>query len=150
MDNFRLFYFVNFYFDTDEMKKIRKEKEEKEKEKEKKEKEEKERQEKERLDKEKEFLKQKKEFFDNLVRKDEENLKENFDDYHQFLKDMNSTKDSNFSKIINNGSNFGHTYSFKINDIKLLSYQEEKKEEENLGQKENPDVDIVKLMKKKK
>ena len=99
------------------------------------------------LDKEKEFLKQKKEFFDNLVRKDEENLKENFDDYHQFLKDMNSTKDSNFSKIINNGSNFGHTYSFKINDIKLLSYQEEKKEEENLGQKENPDVDIVKLMK---
>ena len=82
-------------------------------------------------DKDKEEIIAKKIFFDNLVLKDNQNLNSNISDYKEYLKDIEKNKDninsSNISRIINNGNNFGHQYSFKIKDIKLLSYKEEKK-----------------------
>ena len=100
-----------------------------------------------RLNQEKEFLKTKKEFFDNLIKKDNQNLNDNFTDYKQFLKDIENSKNENFSRIINDGNNFGHAYSFKINNIKLLSFQEEKEQVTEVKNKENPEVEIAKLVK---
>ena len=100
-----------------------------------------------RLNQEKEFLKTKKEFFDNLIKKDNQNLNDNFTDYKQFLKDIENSKNENFSRIINDGNNFGHAYSFKINNIKLLSFQEEKEQVTEVKNKENPEVEITKLVK---
>ena len=57
-----------------------------------------------RLSQEKEYLKAKKEFLDNLVKKDNQNLNDNFTDYKQFLKDIENSKNDNFSRIINDGN----------------------------------------------
>ena len=100
-----------------------------------------------KLNQEKEFLKIKKEYFDNLFQKDNQSINENFTDYKQFLNDIKSSKASNLSQIINDGNKLGHTYSFNFNDIKLLSFQEEKEEVKKTIKKENPEINIGKLVK---
>jgi len=100
-----------------------------------------------KLNQDKELLKAKKEYLDNFIEKDNKNINENIIDYKQYLKDVENYKDKNFGHIINSGSNFGHTYSFKFNDIKLLSFQEEQKEVKKIKKKENPEIDIKKLVK---
>ena len=100
-----------------------------------------------KLNQEKEFLKIKKEYFDNLFQKDNQSINENFTDYKQFLNDIKSSKASNLSQIINDGNKLGHTYSFNFNDIKLLSFQEEKEEVKKTIKKENPQINIGKLVK---
>lgn len=87
----------------------------------------------------------KKRFLNNLVKKDNNNINNNISDYKEFLKDMEKSKEKDINKIINNGS-FGHHYSFNIEDIKLLSYKEEKKEDIKVNKKYNPEIDIVKLI----
>ena len=87
----------------------------------------------------------KKKFFNNLIKKDTNNINSNINDYKEFLKDVEKSKEKDINKIINNGS-FGHHYSFKIEDIKLLSYKEEKKEDIKVNKKYNPEIDIVKLI----
>ena len=87
----------------------------------------------------------KKRFFNNLVKKDTNNINGNISIYKEFLKDVEKSKEKDINKIINNG-NFGHHYSFKIEDIKLLSYKEEKKEDIKVNKKYNPEIDIVKLI----
>ena len=99
------------------------------------------------IEQEKEFLKMKKEYFDNLLKKDYQNINDNFKEYKQFLKDIKNTKNNNLSHITNEGNNFGHTYSFNINNIKLLSFQEEKEEIARAKKKENPEINIGKLVK---
>ena len=99
------------------------------------------------IEQEKEFLKMKKEYFDNLLKKDYQNINDNFKEYKQFLKDIKNTKNNNLSHITNEGNNFGHTYSFNINNIKLLSFQEEKEEIAREKKKENPEINIGKLVK---
>ena len=96
--------------------------------------------------KDKEDYISKKIFFDNLLKKDHQNINNNLSDYKEYLKDIEKTKDDNMNRIINSGNNFGHNYSFKFNDIKLLSYKEEKKENIKINKKENPEIDIVKLI----
>ena len=96
--------------------------------------------------KEKEDYISKKIFFDNLLKKDHQNINNNLSDYKEYLKDIEKTKDDNMNRIINSGNNYGHNYSFKLNDIKLLSYKEEKKENIKINKKENPEIDIVKLI----
>lgn len=88
----------------------------------------------------------KKIFFENLLKKDHQNINNNLSDYKEYLKDIEKTKDDNMNRIINSGNNYGHNYSFKFNDIKLLSYKEEKKENIKINKKENPEIDIVKLI----
>ena len=97
-------------------------------------------------DKEREEYLAKKQFVDNLVFKDNENINNNITDYKEFLKDIEKIKDDDISRLINSGNNFGHQYSFKIKDIKLLSYKEEKKEDVKTNKKDNPEIDIVKLI----
>ena len=87
----------------------------------------------------------KKKFFNNLEKKDTNNINSNISDYKEFLKDVEKSKEKDINKIINNGS-FGHHYSFNIEDIKLLSYKEEKKEDIKVNKKYNPEIDIVKLI----
>ena len=87
----------------------------------------------------------KKKFFNNLVKKDTNNINSNISDYKEFLKDVEKSKEKDINKIINNGS-FGHHYSFNIEDLKLLSYKEEKKEDIKVNKKYNPEIDIVKLI----
>ncbi len=90
--------------------------------------------------KEKEDFITKKAFFDNLVNKDHQNINNNISDYKEYLKDIEKTKDNSINRIINSGNNFGHNYSFKFNDIKLLTYKEEKKEDTKINKKENPEI----------
>lgn len=88
----------------------------------------------------------KKNYFDNLLLKDKQNLNNNITHYKEYLKDIEKSKDKDINKIINSGNTFGHTYSFQFKDIKLLSFKEEKKEDVKIGKKENPEIDIVKLV----
>ena len=88
----------------------------------------------------------KKIFFDNLLLKDNQNINDNIRSYKEYLKDIEKSKDNKISRIINSGNTFGHQYSFKLKDIKLLSYQEEKKEDTKINKKENNEIDIVKLI----
>ena len=97
-------------------------------------------------DKENKYYYEKKEFIDNLVEKDKKNLNNNICYYKEYLKDLEKMKVENISKLINSGNNLGHNYSFQLKDIKLLSYQEEKKEEKKLLKKENGEIDLVKLL----
>ena len=95
----------------------------------------------------KEILKIKKDYLDNLVKKDNQNINDNILDYKLFLKDVENSKNKNNSRIINEGHTFGHTFSFKNNEIKLLSFQEEQKETEQYTKKENPEVNVAALIK---
>ena len=95
----------------------------------------------------KEILKIKKDFLDDLIKKDNQNINDNILDYKLFLKDLENSKNKNNSRIINEGNNFGHTFSFKDNEIKLLSFQEEQGEIEQLTKKENPEVNVKALIK---
>ena len=99
------------------------------------------------LNQAKEILKMKKDYLDNLVKKDNQNINDNILDYKLFLKDLENSQNKNNSRIINEGHTFGHTFSFKNNEIKLLSFQEEKKETEQYTKKENPEVDVGALIK---
>jgi len=56
-----------------------------------------------------------------LLKKDTNSINSNISDY------VEKSEEKNINKIIINGS-FVYHYSFKIEDIKLLSYKEEKKE----------------------
>ena len=97
-------------------------------------------------DKDSEDYYSKKDFIDDLVVKDKESLINNICIYKEYLKDIEKSNDEDLTRLINSGNNFGHHYSFKLNDIKLLSYKEEKKENVKIRKKENPDIDIVKLL----
>ena len=100
-----------------------------------------------RLSQEKEILKSKKDFLDNLVQKDNQNLNANFLDYKQFLNDIQKSQKDNYSHIVNEGKNFGHTFSFKFDNIKLLSFQEEKEEITHTKKKDKNEIDINLLVK---
>ena len=100
-----------------------------------------------KLKQEKELLKTKKDFLDNLVKKDNQNINDNITDYKEFLKDIEKSNTGNYSHIINDGNNFGHTYSFKTSDIKLLSFQEEKEEIAQVKKKDSDEIDMDKLTK---
>jgi hypothetical protein len=66
------------------------------------------------------------------------------------LKDIEKTKDnSKILKIMSRNDNLGHKYSFKFKNIKLLSFKEEKKEEDVIQKKMEEDsrIDIKTLMK---
>ena len=54
-----------------------------------------------------------------MFKKDTNNINSNINDYKEFLKDVEKSEEKDINKIIINGS-FGHRYSFKIEDIKLL------------------------------
>ena len=97
--------------------------------------------------KEKDVLKSKKDFFDNLVKKDNKNINDYIIDYKLFLNKVKNTNSDNWTRIFNSKNNYGRTFSLNLDDIKLLSYQEEQEEEKTFRKKEAHEVDMKTLIK---
>ena len=97
--------------------------------------------------KEKDFLKTKKEFVDNLVKKDNKNINDYIIDYKLFLNKVKNSGSENWARIFNSKHNFGRTYSLNFDDIKLLSYQEEQEEAKTINKKETHEIDMKTLVK---
>ena len=95
----------------------------------------------------KDELMEKKKYFDDLMKNDYNKLNENLKDYQLYLKDVERThKDGDPLKLNNNRDNFGHIYNFSPERIKLLTYKEEEIIDNKPKKKEEPKVDIIKLM----
>ena len=95
----------------------------------------------------KDELMEKKKYFDDLMSNDCNKLNENLMDYKSYLKDVERThKNGDPLKLNNNKDNFGHTYNFSQDRIKLLTYKEEEVIDNRPKQKKEPKVDIIKLM----
>ena len=95
----------------------------------------------------KDELLEKKKYFDDLMKNDCKKLNDNLLDYKLYLKDVEKThKDGDPLKLNNNKDNFGHTYNFSQDRIKLLTYKEEEIQDKKPKKKEEPKVDIIKLM----
>ena len=92
-------------------------------------------------------LMEKKKYFDDLMSNDYKRINANLLDYKSYLKDVKkSHKDGDPLKLNNNKDNFGHTYNFSPDHIKLLTYKEEEITDNRPKKKEEPKVDIIKLM----
>ena len=91
----------------------------------------------------------KKKFFDELMENDCKNLNENISDYKNFVKDVERVQQNKEEEALLPGTkkeNYGHSFTFLTDGIKLLSYKEEKKVETKHKRIEEPKIDIIKLM----
>ena len=96
------------------------------------------------------FVQIKKKYLSDIVEMDNKFVNSNIESYKNFLIDIEKTKDnSKILRIMSRNDNLGHKYSFKINNIKLLSLREEKKKDEKRKKKveDNTGIDIKKLIK---
>ena len=96
-----------------------------------------------------EYLK-KKQFFDELMEKDCKNINENISDYKDFVKDIERVQVNKDKDIVLPGTkkdNYGHSFTFLTDGIKLLSYKEEQIVSTKPKHIEEPKIDIFKLMK---
>lgn len=100
-----------------------------------------------KLDKEKDMINSKKEFLDNLVKKDNKNINDYILDYKLFLSQIKNSNINNLSQLINDKNNFGKKFSFNAGNVQLLSYQEEKKETVKKVKKEAHEVNMNNLIK---
>ena len=96
------------------------------------------------------LYKDKKKYLSEIVEMDKNYFNKNIESYKNFLKDIEKTKDnSKILKIMSRNDTLGHKYSFKLKNIKLLSFKEEKKEEDVIQKKieEDSRIDIKTLLK---
>ena len=100
-----------------------------------------------KLDKEKDMINSKKEFLDNLVKKDNKNINDYILEYKLFLSQIKNSNIDNLSQLINDKNNFGKKFSFNAGNVQLLSYQEEKKETVKKVKKEAHEVNMNNLIK---
>ena len=100
-----------------------------------------------KLDKEKDMINSKKEFLDNLVKKDNKNINDYILEYKLFLSQIKNSNINNLSQLINDKNNFGKKFSFNAGNVQLLSYQEEKKETVKKVKKESHEVNMNNLIK---
>ena len=100
-----------------------------------------------KLDKEKDMINSKKEFLDNLVKKDNKNINDYILEYKLFLSQIKNSNINNLSQLINDKNNFGKKFSFNAGNVQLLSYQEEKKETVKKIKKEAHEVNMNNLIK---
>ena len=95
-----------------------------------------------------EYLERKK-FFDDLMENDCKNINENIADYKDFVKDIERTQVEKKEDIVLPGTkkdNFGHTFTFLTDGIKMLSFKEEQIIDNKPIFIEEPKIDIIKLM----
>ena len=95
-----------------------------------------------------EYLK-KKQFFDELMENDYKNINSNILEYKNFVKDIERVQVNKEKDINLPGSkkeNYGHSFTFLTDGIKLLSYKEEQIQDVKIKRKEEPKIDIFKLM----
>ena len=91
---------------------------------------------------------EKKKFFDDLMENDCKNINENIADYKDFVKDIEKTHVEKDEDIVLPGSkkdNYGHTFTFLTDGIKMLSYKEEQIVDNKPKKVEEPKIDIIKL-----
>ena len=84
-------------------------------------------------------------YLTNLLESDSKNFKENFDNYRNFLKDIEKKDKSKIAKIMNKNDNLGHKYNFMINNIKFLSFKTEKEVKTKKKKEEEEKFDLKKL-----
>jgi len=95
-----------------------------------------------------EYLK-KKQFFDELMENDCKNINENISDYKDFVKDVERVqvnKDKDVVLPASKKDNYGHSFTFLTDGIKLLSYKEEQVVNTKPKHIEEPKIDIFNLM----
>ena len=96
-----------------------------------------------------EYIK-KKQFFDELMENDCKNLNDNISDYKNFVKDVEKVQMNREEELKLPGTkkeNYGHSFTFLTDGIKLLSYKEEQVTNVKTKHVEEPKIDIFKLMK---
>ena len=80
-----------------------------------------------------------------MLDSDSKNFNENFDQYKNFLKDIEKKDNSKIIKIMNKNDNLGHKYNFMINNIKFLSFKTEKEVKTKKKKEEEEKFDLKKL-----
>ena len=92
---------------------------------------------------------EKKKFFDDLMENDCKNLNDNISDYKNFVKDIERVQVNKDEDVVLPGSkkdNYGHTFTFLTDGIKMLSFKEEQVVDAKPIHIEEPKIDIIKLM----
>ena len=91
-------------------------------------------------------LNEKKKFFDNLMKNDYSILNQNFKDYLYHLKDIKLKEHIEGEKKQQIHDKYNYLYNFSPERIKFLSYKEEDLYSKRPIKKEEPKIDIIKLM----
>ena len=92
---------------------------------------------------------EKKKFFDDLMENDCKNLNENILDYKNYVKDIEKVQVEKDENVVLPGTkkdNYGHTFTFLTDGIKMLSFKEEEIIDNKPTHIEEPKIDIIKLM----
>ena len=92
---------------------------------------------------------EKKKFFDELMENDCKNLNENILDYKNYVKDIERSQVEKDEDVVLQGTkkdNYGHTFTFLTDGIKMLSFKEEQIIDNKPTYIEEPKIDIIKLM----
>ena len=91
-------------------------------------------------------LNDKKQFFDDLMKNDFSRLNKNFKDYLTHLKDIKMKEQDEMTKRQSNREKYSFLYNFSPERIKFLSYREDDLNAKKPKKKDEPKVDIMKLM----
>ena len=91
-------------------------------------------------------LNEKKKFFDNLMKNDYSKLNQNFKDYLYHLKDIKLKEHIEGEKKQQIHDKYNYLYNFSPERIKFLSYREDDLYSKKPIKKEEPKIDIIKLM----
>ena len=92
---------------------------------------------------------EKKKFFDELMENDCKNLNDNILDYKNYVKDIERAQVEKDEDVVLQGTkkdNYGHTFTFLTDGIKMLSFKEEQIIDNKPTYIEEPKIDIIKLM----
>ncbi len=92
-------------------------------------------------------LSEKKKFFDDLMKNDFSTINKNFKDYLSHLKDIKLKDNNETEKKIANKEKYSYLYNFSPDRIKFLSYKEDDLNNKKQKKKEEPKINIMKLMK---
>ena len=91
-------------------------------------------------------LNDKKKFFDDLMTNDFTNLNNKFNNYLDHLKNINLKDSSEVQKQKASKEKYNYLNSFSLERIKFLSYKEDDLNSKKPKKKEEPKIDIMKLM----
>jgi hypothetical protein len=91
-------------------------------------------------------LSEKKKFFDDLMKIDCTILNKNFQDYISHLKDIKMKEPSEITKKQANKEKYSYINNFSPERIKFLSYKEDDPNAKKPKKKEEPKIDIMKLI----
>ena len=91
-------------------------------------------------------LSDKKKYFDDLMKKDYSSLNKNLKEYIHHLKDIKPKEKEETDKKQQLNDKYNYLYNFSPERIKFLSYREDDLNSKMPKRKEEPKIDIIKLM----